>query len=57
MSLEAIERLFIAETLQRRNGNRKLAARDLGINVSTLYRKIRTLGIETPEADGRGRRT
>ena len=56
MSLEAIEKLFISEALHRRNGNRKQAARDLGINVSTLYRKIRTLGIETPEVDGRGRR-
>jgi len=56
MSLEAIEKLFITETLQRRNGNRKLAAEDLGINVSTLYRKIRTLGIDAPEIDGRGRR-
>jgi len=56
MSLEAIEKLFITETLQRRNGNRKLAAQDLGINVSTLYRKIKTLGIETPDVDGRRRR-
>ena len=57
MSLEAIEKLFITETLQRRNGNRKLAAEDLSINVSTLYRKITTLGIDTPEIDGRGRRS
>jgi len=56
MSLESIEKLFITETLQRRGGNRKLASRDLGINVSTLYRKIKTLGIETPEMDGRARR-
>ncbi|MDD4061928.1 MAG: sigma 54-interacting transcriptional regulator [Kiritimatiellae bacterium] len=56
MSLEAIEKLFLSETLQRRNGNRAQAARDLGINVSTLYRKIKTLGIDTPEEDGRGRR-
>ena len=56
MSLEAIEKLFVAETLQRRYGNRKLAAKDLGINVSTLYRKIKTLGIDAPETDGRGRR-
>jgi transcriptional regulator of acetoin/glycerol metabolism len=55
MSLEAIEKLFITETLQRRKGNRKLAAQDLGIHVSTLFRKIKALGIETPEADGRGR--
>jgi len=57
MSLEAIEKLFITETLQRRNGSRKLAAQDLGINISTLYRKIQTLGIDTPQADGRGRRS
>jgi len=56
MSLEAIEKLFITETLQRRNGSRKLAAQDLGIHVSTLYRKIKTLRIETPDVDGRGRR-
>ena len=57
MSLETIEKLFITETLQRRNGNRKLAAQDLGINVSTLYRKIKTLGIETPDVDGRAQRS
>lgn len=55
MSLEAIEKLFINETLHRRGGNRKLAAKDLGINVSTLYRKIQTLGIDAPQADGRRR--
>ena len=56
MSLKAVEKLFITETLQRRNGNRKLAAHDLGINASTLYRKIKTLGIDLPGVDGRGRR-
>ena len=56
MTLEAIEKLFITETLQRRNGNRRLAAQDLGISVSTLYRKINAYGIDTPDADGRGRR-
>jgi len=56
MSLEAVEKLFITETLQRRNGNRKLAAQDLGISVSTLYRKINDYGVDTPDADGRGRR-
>ncbi len=53
MSLDANEKLLIAETLQRRNGNRMQAANDLGINPSTLYRKIKSLGIETPETDGR----
>ncbi len=56
MSLAALEKLFITETLQRRKGNRRQAAADLGIDASTLYRKIRTHGIETPDVDGRGRR-
>ena len=56
MSLQAMERFLISETLQRRKGNRKDAARDLGINVSTLYRKIKDLKIQSPEVDGRGRR-
>jgi PAS domain S-box-containing protein len=56
MSLDDMERFLISETLKRRNGNRKLAARDLGINVSTLYRKIKASGIEIPPADGRGHR-
>ena len=56
MSLEALEKLLIIETLQRRKGSRKLAAEELGINVSTLYRKIRTLGIDAPDTDGRALR-
>jgi DNA-binding NtrC family response regulator len=56
LSLEEMERVFIAEALQRRDGNRKRAAEDLGIDVSTLYRKIRSLEIPVPESDGRGRR-
>ncbi len=56
MSLAAMERFLIAETLRRRQGNRKGAAQDLGINVSTLYRKIRDLKIDVPHLDGRGRR-
>jgi len=56
MNLEAMERFLIREALERRKGNRKEAARDLGINVSTLYRKIQILGITAPDMDGRGRR-
>lgn len=56
MNLRAMERQLIAETLRRYDGNRKRAARDLGIDTSTLYRKIRDLKIENPERDGRGRR-
>jgi PAS domain S-box-containing protein len=56
MSLQAMERFLIAETLQRHQGNRQAAAQDLGIHASTLYRKIRDLCIDSPELDGRGRR-
>jgi PAS domain S-box-containing protein len=56
MSLQAMETFLISETLQRCKGNRRTAARDLGINVSTLYRKIKDLAIESPDVDGRGRR-
>jgi len=56
LSLQAMERFLITEALHRRNGNRKQAAKDLGINVSTLYRKVGALQIDAPETDGRGRR-
>jgi len=56
MRLDAIEKLFISEALHRNGGNRKRTAGELGIDVSTLFRKIKQLGIEPPEKDGRGRR-
>jgi len=56
MSLAKMEKYLIAETLQRYAGNRKLTARDLGIDTSTLYRKILEHKIQVPASDGRGRR-
>ena len=56
MSIRAMEKSLIIETLRRYRGNRKKAARDLGINASTLYRKIEAMNIEVPETDGRSRR-
>jgi PAS domain S-box-containing protein len=56
MSLKAMERFLIQEALERHHGNRSKAAGDLGIDVSTLYRKIRALGLNAPVTDGRGRR-
>ncbi len=55
MSLQTMEKLLITEILHRCNGNRKQAAKSLGVDASTLYRKIKALGIETPEIDGRNR--
>ena len=43
----------ILEALERNDYNRLAAARDLGIHKSTLFRKIRTLGLVLPERDGR----
>ena len=53
MSLQAMEMRLITETLQRFSGNRKLTASELGINPSTLYRKMKAFAIEFPEVDGR----
>jgi len=41
LTLEAMEKLLIRNALQRHSGNRAAAARELGINASTLFRKIR----------------
>jgi PAS domain S-box-containing protein len=56
MTLEAMEKVMIADTLQRYGGNRKKTAEILGIDYTTLYRKIHRLGIEAPEMDGRKRK-
>ncbi len=55
MTLQAMERLHIEDALRRHLGNRKAAAKELGIHPSTLYRKMRDLGIDAPETDGRSR--
>ncbi len=56
MSLQSMEKHLIEETLRKYNGNRRRAAKELGINPSTLYRKMKSFGIEPPETDGRYRR-
>ena len=54
-TLRSLEECHIADALRRHHGNRKAAAEELGIHPSTLFRKIRDLGIEVPEFDGRHR--
>jgi PAS domain S-box-containing protein len=49
----AIEVRVIREAIQRSGGNRLAAARELGMHKSTFFRKVRRLGIELPEQDGR----
>ena len=41
-----MEKLLITEALRRHQGSRKKAARQLGIDPSTLYRKLKTLRID-----------
>ncbi len=50
-TLKALEMLHISDALRRNAGNRSAAAKELGINPSTLFRKIKSLGIEAPERD------
>ena len=45
-SLEDIEAYFIAKTLRETKGNRGLAAEILGIDKSTLWRKIKRYRLE-----------
>ncbi len=45
-SLEEIEAYFIAKTLRESKGNRAAAAEILGIDKSTLWRKIKRYGLE-----------
>ncbi len=45
---EALDAQAIRAALARTGGNRLAAARALGVHKTTLFRKIRTLGIELP---------
>jgi PAS domain S-box-containing protein len=50
------EARFIHDALERHGWHREATARDLGIHKATLFKKIRKLGIELPDTDGRSRR-
>ena len=52
-SLEECERSVILAALERNDWNRLTAAEELEIHKSTLYRKIRRLGIHPPDTDAR----
>jgi PAS domain S-box-containing protein len=55
MSLQSMEKRLIIETLQRRQGNRLKTAKELDINPSTLYRKMKAFSITLPQTDGRNK--
>ncbi len=52
----ATETQAIRTALERHGFNRLAAARALGLHKSTLFRKIKALGLALPEHDGRSRR-
>ncbi len=52
-TLKELEAMHIADAVRRHGGNRTAAAQELGINPSTLFRKVKALGISLPETDGR----
>jgi PAS domain S-box-containing protein len=54
--LKSAEARAIMDALKRNSYNRLAAARDLGMHKSTLFRKIKKLGIILPQLDGRSSR-
>jgi transcriptional regulator with PAS, ATPase and Fis domain len=54
--LKVAEIKVIKTFLKKNNYDRKATAKDLGIDKSTLFRKINKLGIKLPKIDGRFKR-
>ena len=48
-ALETPERQIILQSLRRNNWNRNATADELGINRTTLYKKMKRLGLEDPQ--------
>jgi transcriptional regulator with PAS, ATPase and Fis domain len=51
----ALDEQAILAALERNSYNRLAASRDLGIHKTTLYRRMKKLGMELPDQDGRTR--
>jgi len=54
--IKAVEAQAIRDALKRNHNNRLAAARELGVHKSTLFRKMKALGISGPDEDGRSRK-
>jgi transcriptional regulator with PAS, ATPase and Fis domain len=52
---DLLEAETIRTTLERHSFNRLTAAKELGMHKSTLFRKLKKLGISLPKRDGRSR--
>jgi len=55
MTLQAVEEMVIGEALRRNQGNKTRAAKEMGIDASTLFRKIKTLKLDSPTQTDHGR--
>ncbi len=53
-ALEGPERQIILQTLRDNNWNRNVTAEQLGINRTTLYKKMKKLGVEDPQTASSG---
>jgi PAS domain S-box-containing protein len=51
--LRGLETILIENALRRHHGNRAAAARALGIDPSTVFRRIKATGIDVPPRGGR----
>ena len=54
-ALRAAEAQVLRDALRRHGYNREATARALGMHKSTLFRKLKRLGVRLPERDGRNR--
>ena len=52
---DQLEKQFLLDALKQNDWNRDKTARELKMHKTTLYRKIRKLGIVLPSIDGRSR--
>jgi len=52
MTLKALETIHILDAIRRHQGNRLAAAKELGINPSTLFRKVKALKIKLMAVEG-----
>lgn len=51
--LQTLEAQYLLNLLEKNNWSRTKTAKELGIHKTTLFRKIKKLGIELPKVDGR----
>ncbi len=52
VSMEEVERRYIARVMSAVNGNKALAARILNFDRKTLYRKLERFKLDVPKSDG-----